>query len=192
MIGLRNCILILVLASGWANGQECPFGTEPSAANLVDFLRQHNPAEENPCIDDALNRLQNIPITDDQIPELIRFLDHRRELNEGEKAGFLLHPLAGGYLYPAISDLFVVGVRATEPLLIAIGTSESAAVRKNALETLQSIYRDDQPKAVKLLRARAMSARGNVEAQRFREAAGKTARMCTPQSQRECMAEMSR
>lgn len=85
------------------------------------------------------------------IPDLIDYLNFRR-IHSWEGSKTLLHPLPEEGDYPAIGALFSIGKPALPALVKVIEEKELDSIEsKNAIKTIQLIFREDLSEGVKYL-----------------------------------------
>src|SRR5262249_29026664 len=171
-------------------GQECArFDENYTRDQLLAFLNQqlHDKTDQD-CIVFALRKLGTTePAPVSAAPVLAEYLDYKRPLTEGEKAGIFRRPPIISELYPAAGALFLTG-KGVLPLLVKIiGESATSDIkRQNAVFTLMGISREDDRLGVALLKDAAAKANNPSDAQRLSDAARDAVRWCASQKRAEC------
>ena len=189
---LRRASILLVLATAFTSvwGQECPWGRRPSGKMFLEYLRQHASADKDPCIDDALFFLEPNEVSDSDIPMIISYIAHKRELNSGEKDRFIFHPSTTDYVYPANAILLRLGDRAVPALAEILASSTDPVAQKNSYWTWTTMFRDDPPKGVGELMAQAAKAKDPAGAARLRQVALQDAQSCEAKYRDRCMQKL--
>lgn len=131
---------------------------DDEVTKLIEILRKREAPPD--IIITAIQTLGRLKAKE-AIPELIRYLDFKKEYPtkqpefidgikiDGTELGRTI-PLSG--IYPAAGALFQIGEPAIPALIAVIGAEESISVKsENALYALQQIFPDDLPKAVAYL-----------------------------------------
>ena len=179
-------LLGLVALQSALCAQQCPWGSNPVPTQILSYLKQHAPSEQNPCIDEAFSLLKPEDVPDSAIPLIVSFLDHKRELNGAEQQGFVLHPKVYDYMYPATDLLFRLKKRAVPALVSVLATSTDETAQRGAFNTWQLIFRDDPPAGVRELLRRAGESQEPMSAARLQQVASKFAHSCLPDQRQQC------
>lgn len=118
---------------------------------------------------------------------LVRYLDYRMPTDPREASLPPISPISGPR-YPAINALFEIGKPAVDDLVEAVGNSATSdGVRKNAIQVLYEIFREDVAGAVRVLNRASNATRDPEVRQRLFDAARKTAGMCHETMRNACM-----
>jgi len=156
-------------------------------------LAGRQPAESDPCIDEAFEALNKLlptaVLSDNQVTVLIRFLSHRRQPSPAEQKSFLIHQ---SQPYPAVTSLFLLGTKAARPLIAVLAEPERPQFRENAVQAWTLIYRDHPKEGVRALAQAAASESDTQKANNLRDAAALVAHKCPIDMQQECETELSR
>ena len=120
-------------------------------AELLVTLKNKQLATENPeKLAHTIEELGQRQVSE-AVPDLIDYLNFRR-IHDWEGTGLVLHPLPKEGDYPAVGALFSIGKPSLPLLLKVIEEKEKDCIEsKNALKTIQSIFRDDLSKGVEYL-----------------------------------------
>jgi hypothetical protein len=140
---------ITTLVRGQEKTKSKPLNME--VTKLLETIKNKNLVTENPKkLAQAIEELGQRQISE-AVPELIEYLNFRR-IHDWEGSGLVLHPLPEEGDYPAVGALFSIGKPAMPALIKAIEEKDTNSIEsKNALKTIQLIFRDDLSEAVKHL-----------------------------------------
>jgi hypothetical protein len=114
---------------------------------MVSFLNVEARTADPECITTVIGRLGNSRDVS-AVPVLIRLLDFQRPLTQRERAGITI--MRGHF--PAVSALFSIGLPAVPVLVKSIRLGElNPTSKKNAVEAVATIFRENPDQAVALL-----------------------------------------
>ena len=161
------CISVMIAASVGSPAQDaaCTTLKNKDAKFLRGFLEEQQSLRQSSCLASVIKQLGQIGDVE-AIHLLVGYLDYL-----DPKTGLL--PNGGATVrpsYPAGSALFQIGKPATIELLSAIQAGESPKIRENAVKTYQSVYRDDLPSGIRLLKTAELLAKTDAERRRLSEA----------------------
>ncbi|HEX8567992.1 MAG TPA: hypothetical protein VF648_20305 [Pyrinomonadaceae bacterium] len=141
---------------------------------LLETIRNRNLVTESPDkLAQAIEALGQRQITE-AIPELIDFLDFRR-IHKWEGTGVILHPLPKEGDYPAVGALFSIGKLALPALIKVVEENDIDSIKsKNALQTIQLIFRENLSEGVKYLESEMIKSTSQDGKQRMQSAVEKT------------------
>jgi hypothetical protein len=130
--GLSMCaVVVSLLALPVARG-DCP--SVVTGDDAIRVLTKTDPNRivdsDKPCVSASINLLIGLHSVQN-IPLLISYLSYHRELEEGEAAGFTLHPPIEGNEYPAVVALSVWAEDVRVPLLVVIESNASSELERN-------------------------------------------------------------
>jgi len=184
---------LVLLVVAWllpttVTAQECAAVKLASAEQAANYL-QHagSNAEAAECLQVAFRQIAKSPV-EEAIPVLIKFLSYKRPLNEGERNGIFMHGKGADVLYPAVYELYTLGVPAESALVhfIAEDTNARGVARENALYSILLIHHGNALAVVQRLHSDSVAS-ASVEARDRLQTASKAAmRWCDERWQTKC------
>lgn len=140
------CFLVCVLCSTLSNAL-CPISiSSPKAAVAYLRMAKTNKTANPDCIMVAIDELYR-PQSQDAIDILAQYLDFKRP-NADHEVIWSAHYVD----YPATTQLFSIRQAALPALVHVLGSENfSAIARKNALETIMQIHRENPPDGIQFL-----------------------------------------
>ena len=174
---MTNYIAIIGLATGVSilAADACP---ELDGANLqtqLEYLQRERQTLMPACVSRAMSDLslrasqKTFDRHAEAIKTLAEYLDYRMP---DERSKYLRAASSNRDPYPASSALFNIGKAAVPYLIESIASaSTSDTSKRNAVQTLSAIYREDPPEAVRVLRRASRSSEDWGSSQRLLEAA---------------------
>jgi hypothetical protein len=180
-------------------GQECSGLKSASVQQVEGYIRKApNKAGGTECVEFAFHRIASFP-PNVAVPTLIRYLDHKRPLNEGERNGIFMHGPIPEELYPAIHELVLLGdtseAKFVEAKLVEfIGNDENAKgiALEHALRTLLLIHHFDILPIIHELHNGSTSSTNATSRDRFQTAALIAAGWCPNDSKIKCEDALTR
>jgi len=175
-----------------AIAQTCTELASAGPADLVRYLNRDRSTQTSLCVEYALRELGEQRYLEG-IQVVLRHFDFQRDLTPSEIGG--VTNINRGFLYPATSALFGMGKPALPYILDLLAAETNALRRRNALEAVRDICRDDYVAGVRLVRSAAEKVRGDdarlTQAEiRLNEASRELAMMCPPQVRSSCEAAL--
>jgi hypothetical protein len=141
--------------------QECGALQSAGADNAAEYLRNAvGSSATAACVQSAFRLIAASP-PEHAVPLLIQYLGLRRPLTSGERRGIFIHGNNRETLYPAVHELFTVGLPAEPALLdfIAHVDEQNSVERNNALYTLLLIHHGSAMRVIgDLMKASKLSA----------------------------------
>ena len=179
---LLSILFLMTLPN--ARAADCPVQGS-SVKDAVSFLKaaksnNNVPAE---CIVAAIHKLYKVR-SKEAIDILIEYLDYEPWKEEQVVTGSNAEP-------PAVDELFAVG-RPALPALVKVleRTDISNVARKNAVQTIMLIYRDDPPAGISFLVKEAAKT-SDGESSLLRQAASDALRWCSGKHHDQCELALS-
>lgn len=171
-----------------AQAQECKQLDSATPDEWVSYLNQVTRDDQSrECIYFALRGLGSLR-WESAVETLVKFLDFRRPLNAGEKAGEsqLEDP------YPAVAALTSLRQRALPAVLMVMQSDSASELAKhNAVVVWMHVYwgvLGDSSKAVAMLAREVEKAPTETTKQRLREAVVDAVKYCPPEDKAKCQA----
>jgi hypothetical protein len=187
-MSMRVSLLFLVLMTAICVGSRaqessCAMLKTKDTQILRGFLEEQQSLRQSPCLTVVIKQLGQLRDVE-SIHLLVGYLDYLEP-----KTGLL--PNGGATVrprYPAVSALFQIGKPATLELLSAIQAGGSPKIRENAVRAYESVYRDDMPSGIGVLKTAELLAKTDDERQRLKEARQKLIDACSARGEKEAEA----
>jgi hypothetical protein len=182
-----SILLVSVGSAVVSNGQECATLNEASIKDADKYIQtlDHSKVSAD-CIAAAFNVIAAAP-AQQAVPVLIKYLDYKRPLNEGERNGIFMHGNGPEVLYPAVDALFHVGDVAEPAIIRLIAERTLARVRlRNALYTLVLIHHGDTVSVIQELSRARTGSNSLSERQRLQSAAHEAVQWCDERWKDKC------
>lgn len=189
-IRLKTIVMVLFCSHHSIVAQPCAELAAAGQSDAIKYLNRGRDSQTALCVEHALRQIGETGSIEG-IAIVLRYLDYRREPTPSEKRGAT--NLNTWYQYPAMIALFEIGKPAMPYLIDLLASDTNNLRRRNALETIGDIYREDPAAGVKLLSSAAEKVKGNdmrvTEAEtRLTEASRELAKMCPPRVRSQCEA----
>jgi hypothetical protein len=183
LIGL-GLLCLLGLARAQSSNDKCSQLEGAAGKQIVEYLQRDRAGLEPSCILYAIDRLGRQAYAP-AAETLVRYLDVPPWPSNG--SGIPREVTAKTMFYPAVVALSDIGKPAAPALLDAIGGPGLSEVgRKNAVQTLQFIYKGDSPAEIADLVRASRAARDPMVAGRLSDVARETAAKCDVRSWGAC------
>ncbi len=187
---LNRTLGIYFMVAQIATAAECKDINGAEVSDASAYLQRDRSTLLDGCILQALTRLQTVADVEG-IGLLVKYLDFQRPLTGLEKRGIFLRPLTTYELFPAVTNLFVIGKSAIPNLLSLIGQGGgSNLARRNAVETIMLILKSDEPAGVALLNEASRSSTDVIVSRHIFEAALLAVERCAPRDRVQCGAAL--
>jgi hypothetical protein len=184
LVGLGLCCCIVIARGQPATGRCAALPPGSRASQAREYLQHDRKGLEPVCVLYAIGLLGSGG-SEPEAETLVKYLDVPPFVDDN--AGVPRAVTGKLLLFPAVSALLDIGKRAVPSIVGAIGgEAVSEVARKNAIQALQLIYRDDPPAAVsQLVSAGRASSDSGASAKLF-EAAREVAGKCDSQASAAC------
>ena len=166
--------------------EDCSSVTSSGPSDLIKFLKTEASKADPACVAQAITRLGDSR-SPSGVEVLVDLLDYKRPASIKEK----YHLSDSNDTFPAVPALFSIGMPAVPGLLAALQSGRvSGAARSNGIRVIAAIYRDTPPKAIKILKEAASTAKNSEDATRLESCAKDAIAFCSENWHARCLEEL--
>jgi len=180
-------ILSLLILVALSVAQDCNTLQSTSGSRMVSYLHTITPNQTNgACVAFAINKLCDQKY-EAAIPEMTRLLDFHWPPGAHQKQARFVIEHDGSSIYPAANALKQIGAKALPAVLDEIrAKSSSRTAVEVAVSVWMTIYKDQAPTGVALLKQESDRTADPMTRQKIAWAARKAASWCAPSEEPQC------